>query len=72
MASMVPQPPAPPNQPTCHVCGEAIAGEPAGFGVLLWTRGDERREEKDPICEACAVALGVTVQRQIEEEDDGG
>ncbi len=72
MATIVPPPPPRAERFTCDICGEPIEGEPAGHAVLVWTRGDERREERDPICPACAAALGLSVQRRLEEEDDGG
>ena len=50
-------------QPTkrvvCDVCGAAIDGDPAGVGLLIWARGDERREEELPLCEACATAVAA-------------
>ena len=56
----------------CHVCGSAIAGEPAGRGLFLWTRGDEVRVEEPPLCAGCATAIGVTALREWEIEEDEG
>lgn len=56
----------------CDACGAAIPGEPAGRGLLLFPRGDEVLREEPPLCEACALAIGVTaLHRFVEEEDEG-
>ncbi len=41
----------------CDVCGAEIEGEPAGKGLLLWSRGEEVRTEEPALCRACAPAI---------------
>ncbi len=41
----------------CDVCGAEIGGEPAGRGLLIWSRGEERRVEEPALCKACAHAI---------------
>jgi hypothetical protein len=56
---------------TCDACNLPIEGEPAGMGVYLWVRGGQPIFEPAPLCETCAIAIGVTVRRlqEIEEEE---
>lgn len=58
--------------PSCDACGEAIAGEPAGRGLFLWTRGEEVRFEEPALCQRCATAIGVTALRDWEIEEEEG
>jgi len=60
-----------PKEPLyCDVCGKIIKGEPAGKGLLLWTRGDEVREELPVLCETCAPAIAAAGgMKWIEEEE---
>jgi hypothetical protein len=40
--------------------------------VYLWTRGDEVRYEKAPLCDECATAIGISANAAFEiEEEDG-
>ncbi len=58
----------------CDACDAPIEGEPAGSGLYFWSRGaDEPRIEEPPLCEACALAIGVTALRtwDTEEEEEG-
>jgi hypothetical protein len=56
----------------CDVCGKKVAGEPAGSGLYVWTRGEETRFEEPPLCARCANAIGLAALAQWElEEDDG-
>jgi hypothetical protein len=57
----------------CDMCGEHFEGEPAGSGLFLWTRGDERRIEEPPLCETCAqnVTLDALTRWGVEEEEEG-
>lgn len=61
----------PPVEPLlCDACAAPIAGEPSGWGVYLWVRGDERREERAPLCDACAGAIARTTT--LARDDDEG
>jgi hypothetical protein len=56
----------------CHACNVVLEGEPAGHGCLLWSRGpDDVRYEAPPLCERCALAIGMTAlfRWEIEEEE---
>jgi hypothetical protein len=57
----------------CDMCGQHFEGEPAGSGLFLWTRGDERRIEEPPLCETCAqnVTLDALTRWDAEEEEEG-
>jgi hypothetical protein len=63
----------------CDACGAEleVSGDDEGFGVrgegiYLWTRGDEVRFEKAPLCAACASAIGVTALARWEIEEEEG
>ncbi|MCS6901580.1 MAG: hypothetical protein RMJ98_18240 [Myxococcales bacterium] len=56
----------------CDVCDQLIPGPPAGEGLYLWTRGDERRYEPAPLCEECATAIGIASLRRMAEEEEEG
>jgi hypothetical protein len=63
----------------CDACGaELDAGADdegpgiRGEGVYLWTRGDEVRFEKAPLCASCAAAIGVTALARWEIEEEEG
>jgi hypothetical protein len=43
-----------------------------GRGLLVWSRGDERRYEEPHLCPACASAIGVTALSRWEIEEDEG
>jgi hypothetical protein len=64
---------AAPREPVrCHACDATLEGEPAGFGFLLFVRGERRIVERPPLCERCAHAIGITaLSRFIEEEEEG-
>jgi hypothetical protein len=48
--------------------GFAVSGE----GEYIWTRGDEVRREKAPLCPHCGTAiLGAALARWEIEEDEG-
>lgn len=56
----------------CNVCARPIVGE-THRGLLVWSRGDERRFEEPALCEPCATTLGISalsMWRRIEEEDE--
>ena len=63
----------------CDACGVelAVSGDDEGFGVrgegiYLWTRGDDVRFEKAPLCASCASAIGVTALARWEIEEEEG
>ncbi|MFO0613485.1 MAG: hypothetical protein U0414_12890 [Polyangiaceae bacterium] len=61
-----------PRLDRCTVCGRAIAGD-THRGLLVWSRGEERRFEEPALCEPCATVLGISalsMWRRIEEEDE--
>lgn len=57
---------------TCDACSATIYGEPAGHGLLVFPRGDQLAREQPPLCEPCALAIGVTALVRFEEEEDEG
>jgi len=61
----------PSQELSCDACNEPIEGEPAGHGLYMWTRGEERRFEEPPLCRRCATAIGVTALAawSVEEEE---
>ncbi len=70
-ASTLPGAAAAPVEPErCDGCNAPISGEPSGWGMYLWVRGDERREERAPLCQACAGAIARTTALG-QEEDEG-
>lgn len=71
-----------PEESSCDACGEPLDAAvedddhesyvPAGEGALLWFRDGVVREEKRPLCAACAAAIGMTaLSRWATEEDEG-
>ena len=63
---------APDAEPTrCHACDEAIDGEPAGHGLLLFVRGDTIEREQPPLCERCGLAIGMTALWDFLDEEEG-
>jgi hypothetical protein len=63
----------------CDSCGVELEadGDDEGFGVrghgvYVWTRGDEVRFEKAPLCASCASAIGVTALARWEIEEEEG
>ncbi len=63
----------------CDVCDAVIppADDDEGFdipgcGVYLWTRGDEVRFEKAPLCGQCASAIGMSALARWEIEEEEG
>ncbi len=56
----------------CSVCDAEIIGEPAGSGLLMWTRGDDIRYDEPPICDDCSKTLHVTAYArwQVEYDDE--
>ena len=63
----------------CDACGAVVTppGDDEGFdvpgqGLYLWTRGEEVRFEKAPLCGSCASAIGVTAMTRWEIEEEEG
>ncbi len=64
----------------CGVCSEPLVRPGAddadavgpSRGLLVWTRGDERRYEEPELCPGCASAIGVTALHRWEIEEDEG
>jgi hypothetical protein len=64
----------------CSVCSELLEAEDAadsgaevrGRGLLVWTRGEERRYEEPELCPSCAAAIGVSALQRWEIEEDEG
>ena len=67
------------EQPRCDVCAAALPGEDeeqghlvSGRGLLVWSRGEERRYQEPPLCPSCASAIGVSALRHWEIEEEEG
>lgn len=62
----------------CSVCSEQLEPDDGdgvgirGRGLLVWTRGEERRYEEPQLCPACASAIGVSALQRWEIEEDEG
>ncbi len=64
----------------CDVCKHPVDAreeEEEGFsvrgrGLLVWTRGEERRYQEPPLCPGCAAAIGMTALQRWEIEEDEG
>ncbi len=69
----------------CDVCAGALTDDTdstdtdesdsthvTGRGLLVWSRGDERRYQEPPLCASCAAAIGVTALQRWEAEEDEG
>ncbi len=65
----------------CDACGSAIEvptdSDDAGYAIgghgrLLWTRGNERRDEEPPLCPSCAATIGIVALQQFSAEEDEG
>ncbi len=54
----------------CDLCGKTFEGQPAGSGLLLWTRGTEMRIEEPPLCERCAARVTGNALYQWAIDDD--
>lgn len=54
----------------CDVCGSEIEGEPAGKGLLVWWRGEERRAEEPALCQKCAPAITAAGGMMWVHEDE--
>jgi hypothetical protein len=68
----------------CDVCASALEegdrevdGDDGGFdvggrGLLVWSRGEERRYQEPPLCSSCAAAIGVSALQRWEIEEEEG
>ena len=56
----------------CDACSTVVPGEPAGRGLYIWSRGDERRYEEPPLCARCATAIGLTALALFTMEEEEG
>jgi hypothetical protein len=63
----------------CDACGGVVpkADDEEGYavtgeGVYVWTRGDEVRFEKVPLCASCASAIGLAAWARWEIEEEEG
>jgi hypothetical protein len=55
----------------CDACGVAVQ-QSHGRGLYVRSRGDEIEREEPPLCERCALSIGMTfLVRLAAEEDDG-
>ncbi len=61
-----------PEALSCNACDAPIRGEPAGRGLLMWTRGDSVQLEEPPLCPRCATAIGVSAIRHWELDEEEG
>lgn len=43
-----------------------------GRGLLVWSRGEERRYQEPLLCATCAVAIGVSALQRYEIEEEEG
>lgn len=65
--------------PRCDVCAGALTTDDddddessSGRGLLVWSRGEERRYQEPPLCAACATAIGVSALQRWEIEEEEG
>ena len=63
----------------CDVCRDPVDApeDEEGFsvrgrGLLVWTRGEERRYQEPPLCPGCAAAIGMTALQRWEIEEEEG
>jgi hypothetical protein len=72
---------AAPAEPRCDACGAPLpvhedgdddSYDVPGEGVYVWTRGEQVRFEKAPLCGDCASAIGVTALARWEIEEEEG
>jgi hypothetical protein len=62
----------------CDACGAPVVPDEddgyslPGEGVYLWTRGDEVRFERAPLCASCAAAIGMAALARWEIEEEEG
>jgi len=67
-------PAAPVDALLCEACDTPIASpDDAERGEFVWTRGDDRRADPSALCPSCATAVGLSMRRrwQIEDDEEG-
>lgn len=72
------------ESPSCGVCGDTLDALDAlddgsdeghavqGRGMLLWSRGEERRTEDVPLCPTCSAGIGITALSRFQLEEEEG
>lgn len=71
---------AEPAKNRCDVChgqltedeDEEAGHQVSGRGLLVWTRGEERRYQEPPLCPSCASAIGLSALQRWEIEEEEG
>ena len=77
---------AEPAKNRCDVCHDEFAAQDEddhdrpdseqhrvpGRGLLVWTRGEERRYQEPPLCPSCASAIGLSALQRWEIEEEEG
>ncbi len=61
----------PTNALACDACGVLIR-ESQGRGLLVHRRGDGVEREEPPLCERCALSIGMTFLVRLATEEDEG
>jgi hypothetical protein len=69
-----------PAATSCDACGAplpAAEGDDHGYrvpgeGIYMWTRGENVRFDRAPLCADCASAIGVTALGRWEIEEEEG
>lgn len=62
----------------CDACGgaveasEALRPEGSGRGLFLTLRGDQVVREEPPLCERCALSIGMTFLVRLHAEEEEG
>lgn len=49
----------------CHVCDAPIEGEPAGRGLLVFSRGDRLDTEEPALCESCSRSVSNSAYQRF-------
>lgn len=55
----------------CDACGVAIT-ESHGRGLYVRPRGDDVDREEPPLCERCALSIGMTFLVRLAAEEEEG